>query len=50
MYVKDFRVNHSQHKFLDSYQKLVLNKTCDLKLLEQIMKEQFIEKQKQKEK
>ena len=37
MDVKDSRVNHSQNQFLGTYQKLVLNKTCHLKLLEQIM-------------
>ena len=49
MDVKDSRVNHSQQQFLGTYQKLVLNKTCHLKLLEQIIQAQFIAKQNQKE-
>ena len=49
MDVKNSRLNHSQHQFLGTYQKLVLNKTCHLKLLEQIMQVQFIAKQNQKQ-
>ena len=50
MDVKISRLYHSQHQFLGTYQKLVLNKTCHLKLLEQIMQAQFIAKRNQKEK
>ena len=48
MEVKDSRVNHSHHQFLAAYQKLVPNKTCRLKLLEQIMQVQFTAKRNQK--
>ena len=50
MDVKDSGVNHSQHQFLGTYQKLVPKKTCHLKLLEQIMQVQFVGKRSQKEK
>ena len=49
MDVKDSKVNHSQPQFLGTYQKLALNKTCYLKLLEQTMLAQFIIKQNQKQ-
>ena len=48
MDVKDSRVNHSQNQFLGTYQKLVLNKTCRLKLLEQILQAQIMAKNKSK--
>ena len=50
MDVKDSRVKHSQHQFLGTYQKLVLNKTYHLNLLEQIMQAKFIAKLNQKKK
>ena len=49
MDAKDSTVSHSQHQFLGTYQKLALNKTCHLKLLEQIMQAQVIAKRNQKE-
>ena len=50
MQVKDSRENHSQQQLLGTYQNLVPNKTYHLKLLEQIMKAQFIAKLSEKEK